>query len=127
MSSANLFQIVAAESGAKLVNKDELIELRHLQAEWQKASDTAKDCGVDNAYCAFIGEREKLTKAVRSGEIHDFHPRSREEWEEIFLRRGDAAKEALRQLCREAVPLARKVAEKFSEAAKDVITAIEKQ
>ena len=121
-----MFQVVADEAGAKLVSKEDLAELKRLQSEWGKASRTAAGCGIDSAFNAYLDHQTKLALSVRAGKLHDNQARSREDFEEDYLRRGDAAKQVMRELTAEAVPLCRKVAEAFAKAAQDVIGRVEK-
>jgi len=122
----SMFQIVARESRQKLVTEAELKTLRRLQGEWQKANELARGCGIDAAFNAYLDHQAKLTLAARAGKLHDHQARSREEIEADFLRRGDAAKQLLREITAEAVAIARPIAGKFAEAAHEVAAKIEK-
>src|SRR5437773_246239 len=124
--SDHLFQRVAREAGEKLATKSELAELKRLQAEWQKANELARGCGIDSAFNAYLDHQAKLTIAARAGKLHDHQARSREEIEADFLRRGDAAKQVMREITAESVPIARSIPDTFSEIAHELSAKLQK-
>jgi hypothetical protein len=124
--SANLFEKVAKEASAPLAGKAELTELRRLEADWQKAADAVAGCGIDAAFDLWANEQQDAARATRAGKLHEAPTHSREQWEEICLRRGEAGRQVMRELHAEAVPLATKVAARFCELAHAIAAREEK-
>jgi len=122
-----LLKTIADQASAPLATKTELADLRRLQGEWQKASEAVKGTGVDAAYNFWLGEQREATRATRSGKLHEAPTHSREQWEEICLRRGEAARVVMREVCAEAAPVCAKIAERFADTARTVVATVEKQ
>jgi ketosteroid isomerase-like protein len=121
------FKIVAAMAGGKLSTPGDLKELQRLEALWKGANDTAASCTTDAAFNTFLQQGRTLTKSARAaGAIHNLPALSREDIEAQFLQRGEATREAMRQITAEARPTAMRVAEKFCDAAREVTAGVEK-
>jgi hypothetical protein len=123
----NLFLKVAEQAGEKLATPSELKALTRLQGEWAAAAETISHCGIDGAFCAYLDETQKSEIAARAGKLLETRTHSREEWELDFLRRGEAAREHQRKLTQETAVLARKVTERFCEAANATAAKVEKE
>jgi hypothetical protein len=124
--SMNLFERVAKEAGQKLASEADVKVLKKLQADWERARETISGTGVDSAFNCWANEQRNAALAAKAGKLHEFRTHSREEMEQDFLRRGESAREHMRTITAEAVPICRRAAEKFAETAHEVAARIEK-
>ena len=122
-----LFKVIADQAASPLATKAELAELRRLQEVWQRASDAVSGCTPDSSYNLWATEQQQAAKATRDGKLHEAPAHSREYWEDVLLRRGEAGRQVLREVCAEAAPVCAKIAERFATAARAVVAAVETQ
>lgn len=106
--NSNIFAAVAAEARRKLATKQELDTLRELQASWKWASDTARSSWMDG-----------MLSTVLTGKLNH-------QAEEDCLNKGQSAREKMREVTAAALPVARKVASRFAEAAHRVAISVER-
>ena len=124
--NANLFQRVASEATGKLATEADVKVLKKLQADWEQACAVISHCGIDFAFNAFMDEQQKAILAARAGKLHETRSHSREELEADFLRKGEGARAHQRQITAEAVPIARKAADRFAECSHEIAARVEK-
>lgn len=118
---------IVADSGKKLASGAEIEALRKLQREFDTAQTSMNRHDIFAAFTAWDAHTSRLAKVARQGAPHVEVARSRESFEADFLAKNEAAKQAMRQICQEAVPLARGIAEKFASVANAAAAEAEKQ
>jgi hypothetical protein len=118
---------IVADAGKKLATAAELETLRTLQAEFARAQVSMAAHDIFAAFTAWESHNTRLAAVARRGAVHTEPARTREDYERDFLGKNEAAKQAMRQVCQEAVPVARSLVEKFASLANAAAVEAEKQ
>ncbi len=121
----NLMKAIAEKTGDRLASKAELETLRQLQADWLRARDTMHHHTDAAAKTEWLNQRAELAAAIRRGEAADLDAFSLAGFAEDYAEKMAAAKEAQRTICREALPLAQSISERFVESATNLAREIE--
>jgi hypothetical protein len=126
---ATLKAAVAAVAGIKKFASDsEISRLRNIQAELERTEKVRLDHSVNEAIAAEHSQEPALREAMNNGEhakgeqVFDRH-----QMKEFYRRHRRAAKQNLRALTAEALPLCQQILERFADATGKLAARLEKE
>ena len=115
-----LCKAILKESGKKIASSGEMDTLRDAQKQYDAALNALTMFNRGNAHKDWAAHKVDLVLAIKDGgNVRDLDAFTSEQFQQQYAVKSEAAREKMRQVCQEILPLCDRICEKFIVIATD--------